>query len=276
MGKLKNLRCVIQMKIDVIMCTKNSESILQECLNSIFEEISICHLIVLDGFSTDKTLDIINSYRDKFHIKIIQTNAALGKSREIGIKNVDTEWFAFIDSDVTLRNGWFWEISNYISDNEVGAVESNFIHHYPADIPKFPPFNNVVNQRRVDKRGYTIATMIKTKIVEDISIPHDLIIYEDEFIKKWVEKKEYDWIKVVSPVVDHYPNPNHFRDAYLTGIYSIRYKLFPASSIIFSSLISPFKLFYFLYKYKSIEYTLNSLKYSFIMLKGLLDEILTL
>lgn len=263
------------MKIDIIMCTKNSESILSECLNSIFEEIPVCHLIILDGFSTDKTLDIINGYKDKFNIKIIQTKSALGKSREIGIKNVDSEWFAFIDSDVILRHGWFREVNDFILDSKVGAVESNFIHHYPADIPKFPAFNNVVNQRRVDTRGYTIATLIKTRSVEDIVIPPDLMIYEDEFIKKWVEKKGYAWLKVVSPIVDHYPNPNHFRDAYLTGIYSIRYKLFPARSIIFSSLVSPFKLFYFLYKYRSIESTFNSLKYSLVMLKGLLDEFFT-
>lgn len=263
------------MEIDVVICTKNSESTLSNCLNSIYNGIQVCHLIILDGFSTDKTLDIINSYRDKFHITIIQTKAALGKSREIGINNVDTEWFAFIDSDVILRNDWFREINVYISHVNMGAVESNFIHHYPADIPEFPTFNNVLNQRRVDKRGYTIATLIKTQTVEDISIPSDLLIYEDEFIKKWVEEKGYKWMKVVSPVVDHYPNPNHFRDAYLTGIYSVRYKLFPARSIIFSSLLSPFKLFYFLYKYRSIEPTFNSLKYSFIMLKGLLDEIFT-
>lgn len=263
------------MEIDVIMCTKNSECILTECLNSIFEEIPVCHLIILDGFSTDKTLDIINDYRNKFNIKIIKTEAALGKSREIGIKNVDTQWFVFIDSDVILRHGWFKEMTRYISGGEIGAIESNFIHHYPINIPKFPTFNNVVNQKRVDTRGYTIATMIKTRTVEDISIPPDLLIYEDEFIKKWVEKKEYRWMKVVNPVVDHYPNPNHFRDAYLTGIYSIRYNLFPASNIIFSSLMSPLKLFYFLYKYRSIESTVNSLKYSLIMLKGLLDEIFT-
>ena len=135
------------MKIDVVMCTKNSEAILDKCLKSIFEEIPGCRLILLDGFSTDKTMDIINSYMDNFHIKIIQTKASLGKSREIGINNVDTEWFVFIDSDVILKEGWFKEIKEYISHGKVGAVESNFIHHYPADIPKFPAFNNVVNQR---------------------------------------------------------------------------------------------------------------------------------
>ncbi|MEL7669193.1 glycosyltransferase family 2 protein [Methanobacterium sp.] len=261
------------MKIDVVMCTKNSETILDKCLKSIFEEIPVCHLIVLDGFSTDKTLDIIESYKNKFNIKIIKTEAALGKSREIGIKNVDTEWFVFIDSDVILRQGWFRGIISYISDCEVGAIESNFIHHNPTTIPKFTTFEKVVDQRRVDTRGYTIATLIKTRSVEGILIPFDLMIYEDEFIKKWVEKKGYKWKKVVGPVVDHYPDPDPFRDAYLTGIYSIRYNLFPTRNIIVSSLASPFKLFYFLYKYRSVESTFNSLKYNLIMLKGLLDEL---
>lgn len=261
------------MKIDVVICTKNSESVLAECLNSIFEEIPVCHLIVLDGFSIDKTLDIIDNYKDKFNIKIIQTKAGLGKSREISIQNVDSEWFAFIDSDVILKHGWFKEITNYILGDEIGAIESNFVHHYPENIPKFPDFTNTKNQARVDPRGYTIATLIKKDSVKNIVIPEDLLIYEDEYIRKWVEKNDYRWIKAVSPVVDHYPNPNPFRDAYLTGIYSIRYKLFPARNIILSFLISPFKIFYFLYKYRSVEYTFNLLKYNLVMLKGLLDEL---
>ena len=259
------------MKIDVVICTKNSEDILAECLNLIFEEIPVCHLIIIDGFSTDKTLNIVDGYRDKFKIKVIQTRASLGKSREISIENVDSEWFAFIDSDVILRHGWFREITNYISDDRVGAIESNFIHHYPDNIPKFPNLT-AENQATNDSRGYTIATLIKKDSVEDIVIPKDLLIYEDEYIRKWVKKNDYKWIKVDSPVVDHYPNPNPFRDAYLTGIYSVRYKLFPAHNIILSFLISPIKLFYFLYKYKSMEYTLNLLKYNFVMLKGLWDE----
>ena len=46
------------MKIDVVMCTKNSERLPKECLASIYREISVCRLIVLEGFSEDRTSEI--------------------------------------------------------------------------------------------------------------------------------------------------------------------------------------------------------------------------
>ena len=103
------------MKIDVITRTKNSEAVLEECLASIYKEIPVCHLIVIDGFSKDRTLEIIDKYDKNYgNIKIIQTEAKIGKVAEIGIKNVDTEWFAFIDSDAILQQGWLEKILKYI------------------------------------------------------------------------------------------------------------------------------------------------------------------
>jgi glycosyltransferase involved in cell wall biosynthesis len=267
------------MKIDVVMCTKNSERLLEECLTSIYEEIPVCHLIVIDGFSTDRTLEIVDRFERNYgNIKIVKTQARLGKAREIGIKNVDTGWFAFIDSDVILRKEWFKKYFNHIreEDTQIGAVEGNFIHHYPKSTPKFPQFNHVVSGKRVDPRGLTIATLIKKEAVEDINIPDDLLIYEDEFIRRWIEKKGFAWIKVVDPVVDHFPTPNPWRHAYLMGIYSIRYNLSdsPAWRIILVSCLFPLKFVYFLFRTRSFIRSLNSVILSFYMLRGLIEEVL--
>ena len=264
------------MKIDVVMCTKNSERLLEECLTSIYKEIPLCHLIIVDGFSTDRTLEIVGRFeRDYGNTKIIKTKARLGKSREIGIKNVDTEWFAFIDSDVILRQGWFEEIIKYIQeDTAIGAVESNFVHHYPEGTPIFPEFKHVVNGKRVDSRGLTIATLIKKESVGDITIPNDLAIFEDELIKRWVETKGLAWTKVVDPVIDHFPSPKPFEDGYLMGIYSVRHNLLPAWRIVIASLFSPLKFVYLLYKTRSFAASLNSVTLTFYMLRGLIEEVL--
>jgi len=263
--------------MDVIILTKNSERLLEECLTSIYREIPVCHLIIVDGFSEDRTLEIVSRFEQHYrNTKIIKTEARHGKAREIGIKNVDTEWFAFIDSDAILRQGWFEKMLEPIKrgDKQIGAVESNFIHHYPEGTPKFPEFNHVVNGKRVDPRGLTIATVIKKEAVEDITIPDDLPIYEDEFIKRRIENKGFAWIKVVDPVVDHFPHPKPFKDAYLMGIYSIRYNLLPAWRIVVVSLFSPLKFLYFLYKSRSFIASLNSVILSFSMLRGLIEEVL--
>ncbi len=268
-------------KIDVILCTKNSESILKDCLDSLFNCIPICHLIVIDGFSSDNTVGIVKNFSDKFgNVKIIQTKASLGKSREIGINIVDSNWFAFVDSDVILRSNWFENVFEKIREN-VGAVESNFIHHYPVDAPKFPGYleneagEYIQRREKFDKRGYTIATLIKTSSVANISIPDDLRIFEDEYIRRWIVRQGLEWIKVDNPVVDHFKeNPNPYRDAYLTGEYSFKYNLYPAWKIIIGALIMPAKFLFFVYKFKSLVISYNLIKYNFYMLKGMIYGIM--
>lgn len=267
-------------KIDVVICTKNSDKILEACLNSVYDHIPVCHLIVVDGFSGDKTIEIIKSFNKKFgNVKIIQSQLGLGKSREIGIKNVDSEWFVFIDSDVILREKWFKKISENVG-KKVGAIESNFIHYVPKDSPKFPGYseNNIemytFPREKNDLRGYTIATLIKTDVVRNIKIPTDLSIYEDEFIKKWIEENRFNWVKAEEPIVDHYKeHPKPFRDAYLTGKYAIAYDIYPKWKIFFGFLVFPLKFLFFIYKYNSVEISSNLIKYNLYMIKGVLDEI---
>ena len=265
------------MKIDVVILTKNSERLLEECLVSIYREIPVCHLINVDGFSTDRTLEIVDRFEQDYkNTKIIKTEARHGKAREIGIKNVDTDWFVFIDSDVILRKDWFKRILVHIKggDKQLGAVESNFVHHYPEGTPKFPEFKYIVNGKRTDPRALTIVTLIKKEAVEDITIPDDLPIYEDEFIRRCVEHNGFTWIKVADPTVDHFPTPRPFKDAYLMGIYSIRYNLLPVWRIIIVSLAFPLKFLYFLFKSRSFTASLNSVILNFFMLKGLIEEVL--
>ncbi len=50
--------------IDVVMLTKNSEHILNKCLTSIYENVPVKRLIVVDGSSTDSTLKIMNELNE--------------------------------------------------------------------------------------------------------------------------------------------------------------------------------------------------------------------
>jgi glycosyltransferase involved in cell wall biosynthesis len=68
--------------------------------------IPVHHFIVVDGYSTDRTVDVVREYFGG-RAKVIETKASLGCARYLGMRAVDTEWFAFIDSDVEILPGWF-------------------------------------------------------------------------------------------------------------------------------------------------------------------------
>jgi glycosyltransferase involved in cell wall biosynthesis len=197
-------------KIDVVMITKNSlHPCLKRSLYSIFQNVPLNCLIIVDSFSTDGTIELIKKYR-KEGIKIIQKDCKRGKAREIGIKEVSTEWFAFIDSDVILAENWFRDIKKHIKP-KVGAIEGN------------------VNNQKVDSKGraYTNCTLIRTSLVEEIKIPDEMGVLEDQYIRKHIENKGYVWLKVSYPCSIHKSQSDRVKDAFELGRVAGKYRLFP-------------------------------------------------
>jgi glycosyltransferase involved in cell wall biosynthesis len=238
-------------KIDVIMITKNSlYPCLKESLSSIVRNIPLNHLIVVDSFSTDGTLELLNEYAEKgVEIKIIQRRCGRGKAREIGIREVETEWFAFVDSDVILAENWYQEIAKNIK-SQVGAIEGN------------------VNKQKMSPSGraYTNCTLIKTNLVKDIWIPEEMQVLEDQYIRKHIEKSGYVWLKVGNPCSIHKSTSSRIGAAYEVGRMSGKYKLLPFWKDFFVCFLIPVK---FLKYGESPSIYLNKL---FGHLKGILER----
>ena len=214
-------------KIDAVMITKNSfHPCLKESLSSIIRNVPLNHLIVVDSFSTDSTLKLLDEYKEKgVKVKIVQQRCNRGKAREIGIREVDTEWFAFVDSDVILAENWFLDITKNIKPR-VGAIEGN------------------VNKQKISPSGraYTNCTLIKTSLVKDVKIPEEMRVLEDQYIRKHIEKKGYRWLKVSEPCSIHKSTSDRKKDAFEVGRLSGKYGLLPFWKDFFVCFLIPVKL----------------------------------
>lgn len=177
------------------MLTKNSEYLLDECLQSIYAYVPVKRLIVVDGFSTDNTLKIINEFNKKYgNVTIISEKGTRARAREIGIKEVKTEWFMFADSDVTLCKDWFKKAKKYI-DNDVGAIWGLNIDIIPNVKNKLFLKSLALIARECFKlRGGMHDTLIRHELVKDVRIPEELHAYEDAYIINWIRKKGYEVI----------------------------------------------------------------------------------
>jgi glycosyltransferase involved in cell wall biosynthesis len=84
--------------IDVIMCTYNSRrrGLLSVVLESIKNYVPVNRLIVIDKHSNDGTVELVKQYFQNNSF-IVRTNVNIAYARYMGIKLVETEWFAFID-----------------------------------------------------------------------------------------------------------------------------------------------------------------------------------
>lgn len=224
------------MKIDIVMITKNSvHPCLKESVESISRNLPVHCFIVVDSMSTDATIQSIEKYQKKAgRTRFIRQDCKRGRAREIGAKEVDTEWFAFVDSDVVLAENWFEEIRKYIRP-KVGAIEGNVMTS-----------QGKIQSIRPHDRAYTNCTLIKTSLVEDIKIPKEMNFYEDQFIRKYIEGQGYEWIKVPKPCSIHMSHRRRFPKveiAFEIGRMAGKYNLLPFWMNFFSFALTPIQVF---------------------------------
>lgn len=232
--------------VDIVMLTKNSEHMLSECLESIYENVPVARLIVVDASSRDNTLKIMEEYNRKHgNIKIITENGSRAKARKRGIEEAKTEWFMFADSDVVLCKDWFKKAETYIA-KDVGAVWGLNIDVIPNVKSKvFLKSLAFVARECFNLRGGMHDTLIRLDLVKDIQIPEQLHAYEDAYIVNWIKKKGYKAVAGDELYCLHYrPSEDwDWRESLSLAVLEIKCGL--AYSRIFKyTLYYPFFVFY--------------------------------
>lgn len=82
------------MKISVIVLNKNEEEVIRDCLESVRQLAD--EIIVLDGGSTDNSLEIAKEYKAKI---VRQKGKDFAAWRTEGLEQVEGEWVFYIDPD---------------------------------------------------------------------------------------------------------------------------------------------------------------------------------
>lgn len=87
-------------KISVVVCILNEENRLDECLRLIVKN-NPDEIIVVDGGSVDKSIEIAKKYNTKI---IISNNSNLTQDRQKGIDATKNDYIALIDADHRLED----------------------------------------------------------------------------------------------------------------------------------------------------------------------------
>jgi glycosyltransferase involved in cell wall biosynthesis len=250
--------------IDVVILTKNSEHLLEKCLNSLYKNVPVKRLIVVDGFSEDKTLDILERYNQKFsNIKIIQDKGTRATARQKGIEAVKTDWFLFLDSDVILCKDWFKKAFNY-TEEKVGMI-------WGVNLDLIPNLKNRLFYRLLKKvsikcfkiRGGLHDTLICRDAVKGIKIPEYLHHYEDYYIMQFVLKKGYS-VVIPNDLYCFHIRPKsdwNWKESLKLAFAEINYGLFKCYRFSYMLSYPFFSLYWFLQrlnrkkKYLKINYS---------------------
>ncbi len=190
--------------VDVVLLTMNSERKLEDCITSVYRNVPVAKLIVVDGGSIDRTLEILQKFNGKYHnVHIIQDHGGTrATARQKGIQNVTSEWFLFVDSDVVLCKDWYQKAIKYV-DKDVGAVWGIEVWSTIQN-PKTLRMFLLVTRKIFDLRGGTHDTLVRTEAVKDIKIPADLHVFEDAYIKDWITQQGYRVVACYDPFCFHF------------------------------------------------------------------------
>ena len=108
----------------------------------------------------------------------------------------------FVDSDVILCNDWYKKAKPFMEKN-VGLIWGMEIWSTICN-PKILKIFLLMTRKIFEIRGGTHDTLIRTNLVKDMIIPKNLHVFEDTYIKDWINKKGYLSIPCYSPFCIHY------------------------------------------------------------------------
>ncbi|MGB5920002.1 glycosyltransferase [Arcobacter sp.] len=116
-------------KISVIVPIYNVEIYLEKCLDSVINQtMKDIEIILVNDGSTDNSFKIIHEYtkKDSRIIVINQENKGLGEARNSGIKEANSKYLSFIDSDDFIEDTMLEELYNIAEKENSDIVKCRY------------------------------------------------------------------------------------------------------------------------------------------------------
>lgn len=185
--------------ISVIIRTKNEEEWIEKCLTAIEnQDYSNVETIIVDNESTDKTLDIAETFDCKI-TNISDEEFTYGRALNMGMKISKGEYLACISAHcIPLNNRWLDAYLNNFTDNDIAA---SYGRQEPlpdsSDFDKRDLWTTFGQEKKVQKKDYffhNANSMIRRDVWEKIPFDEDLSGVED---RAWAKKVIEEGYKII-------------------------------------------------------------------------------
>jgi glycosyltransferase involved in cell wall biosynthesis len=93
--------------VTIITVCYNAEFFIEETINSVISQIGIdFEYIIVDGSSKDKTINIINNYKDKIDLIICEPDNGIYDAMNKGIGKSNGDWIIFMNAGDVFNNSY--------------------------------------------------------------------------------------------------------------------------------------------------------------------------
>jgi glycosyltransferase involved in cell wall biosynthesis len=189
--------------ITIVTVVLNGEKTLEETILSVINQTyTNIEYIIIDGNSTDCTLDIIKKYEDKIDYWISEPDDGIYFAMNKGIDLATGEWLNFMNSGdyfytkTILQN--IFEKENIEADIIYGDIFC--IYSFGSFVQKAKPINYIKKRMPFSHQ----ASFVKTKIIEKCKFDETYKISGDHlfFYNCYVNNKKFEYYPLVIAAYD--------------------------------------------------------------------------
>lgn len=183
------------MKVSVIVPVYNTEKYLRDCLESLVNQtIDEIEIIVINDGSTDNSLQVIKSYKERYNniILIDKKNEGQGKARNIALDICMGEYISFVDSDDYIDVHMLEDMYSKAKEWDLDIVVCNYtiVHADGKVVDSGIMLNNseILNEKEVVEKflttniigGFSWNKIFKRKLFANHNIRYpEKMKYED-------------------------------------------------------------------------------------------------
>jgi len=114
-------------KVTIGICVRNCADYIQEAITSIVAQDfphGLMELIVVDGYSEDKTLAIIKENLDKTDLRyrVFYENEGVGRARQIVVDNACGKYIVWVDGDMLLTKDFVRKQVEFMDNNPDAGI----------------------------------------------------------------------------------------------------------------------------------------------------------
>ncbi|MEM0027398.1 MAG: glycosyltransferase [Ignisphaera sp.] len=202
------------MDIVMSMITRDStEKVGEEAFYKVWKsslQIPYKLIILVDDSISSRTRDFVKRFADEHGKELIVLKSRLygyhkatrATARQTAIdiffENTKADWLFFQDDDFVLGDGWWEKALQHISQSDVGLIWGiDYTPYWRGRI-------EWMSARGFQEKSYAIQnfairgglhdTLLRREAIEGVRLPPWLHVYEDAWIKRYVECKGFKWI----------------------------------------------------------------------------------
>ena len=164
-------------KVSVVILTKNSEKVIGDCLNAVFNQtFKDLEAIIVDGNSTDKTIDIVKSTPAKIVMEEGKGKKRFSYARNLGVRAAKGNMIAFVSSDCVPEKNWLEKLIEPLGGKVVATFGRQVFVGEDEDGPGSKVLGKYISLRMGKMFDgefppwyySTVNSSVKRKIVKDL------------------------------------------------------------------------------------------------------------